>query len=188
MQPTAHDKLVRAAAEEFYAHGIHATGIDTITARAGVAKKSMYNNFRSKEELVLTYIEHRHQEWLDLFAARAEHLTDPRQRCLAVFDAYLDHTHADYPEGFRGCGLLNVAGELPVGHPGRELVRRHKAEIEQIFVNELRELPDAADDATHLAELLSFLLEGAISVAGLEGDDTRVRHARALAAEVVGAL
>lgn len=188
MAPTARAKILQASAREFYAHGVHATGIDTITAAAGVAKKSMYNNFRSKEELVLTYIELRHEEWLGLYAAQVKGLKDPRQRCLAIFDAYLDHSHADYPEGFRGCGLLNLAGELPAGHPGRAAIRQHKAEIEGIFAAELEALPDAAADATRLAELLSFLLEGAISIAGLEGTDTRLRHARSYAAEVLSAL
>lgn len=188
MAKTAREKLLGAAAEEFYAHGIHATGIDTITNRAGVAKKSMYNNFRSKQELVATYIEARHQQWLDLYARRVADTTDPKERCLAVFDAYLDHAGADYPEGFRGCGLQNVAGELPNDDPGRAIIRTHKREIEQMLEQEIARIPEAEGDAPHLAELLIFLLEGAVQLAGLEGTTTRLIHARALAADVIGAL
>ncbi|MEX6113796.1 TetR/AcrR family transcriptional regulator [Providencia stuartii] len=51
----------------FYNEGIAATGIDTIAKKAGVAKKSLYNNFSSKAELVTTYIRLRHEEWLALY-------------------------------------------------------------------------------------------------------------------------
>ena len=51
----ARERLLRAAAELFYSDGVGATGIDSITARAGVAKMSLYNNFSSKADLVDAY-------------------------------------------------------------------------------------------------------------------------------------
>ena len=53
---TAREKLLSAAEERFYNNGINATGIDSITTDAGVAKKSLYNNFSSKAALVDAYI------------------------------------------------------------------------------------------------------------------------------------
>ena len=49
----ARERILRAAARRFYQEGVTATGIDTITAEAGVAKMSLYNNFSSKADLVL---------------------------------------------------------------------------------------------------------------------------------------
>src|SRR3989442_6772730 len=106
---------MKAAAELFYAHGMAATGIDAITERAGVARKSLDNNFASKDDLVLAYIRDRHQEWLMLYELRAINAQTARDRVLAVFDAYIDHAGAAYIHGFRGCGLLNAAAELPAG-------------------------------------------------------------------------
>ena len=54
---TAGVRLLDAAARLFYADGIAATGINAITAEAGVARMSLYNNFASKEELMLAYLE-----------------------------------------------------------------------------------------------------------------------------------
>src|SRR5687768_2397896 len=51
----AREALLEAAARRFYAYGLTGTGIDTITAQAGVAKKSLYNNFASKADLVTAY-------------------------------------------------------------------------------------------------------------------------------------
>jgi len=52
----ARQRLLDAVARLFYAEGMVATGIDTITAEAGVARKRLYNNFASKQDLMLAYI------------------------------------------------------------------------------------------------------------------------------------
>ncbi|MFI8230213.1 TetR/AcrR family transcriptional regulator [Streptomyces sp. NPDC085900] len=186
---SARGRLLAAAARRFYADGVSATGIDTITAEAGVAKMSLYNNFSSKADLVLAYLDERHEEWLGLYRQRLAEARDPRGGVLAVFDAYADHAAFAYERGFRGCGLLNAAAELPAGHEGRDLVRRHKEEVEALLAGHLGELlPDRPEEARALAEQLSFLLEGAMARAGLEGAATRVVRARAMAADLLDRL
>ncbi|WP_026554583.1 TetR/AcrR family transcriptional regulator [Arthrobacter sp. 35W] len=180
----ARERLLKAAAEMFYANGMSATGIDAITERAGVARKSLYNNFASKDALVLAYIQARHQEWLELYERRAAQASGPREAVLAVFDAYIDHAGAAYVHGFRGCGLLNAAAELPAGAPGRTAVREHKEEVESILTTALAEILDAGR-AAELAEQLSFVLEGAVARAGLEGTPERLVHARKIASSLL---
>ena len=183
----AREKLLDAAGQLFYASGTTATGIDAITAAAGVAKKSLYNNFASKDELVLAYLETRHAEWLDLYSRRLAQASAPEQRVLAVVDAYLDHANGAYEFGFRGCGLLNAAAELPSGAPGRAAVRRHKEHVERILADDLGALTDP-DTARETAEHFSFLLEGAVARAGLEGTSDRLKRARGIAARMITAL
>lgn len=179
---TARERLLKAASELFYNEGIVATGIDAITARAGVAKMSLYNNFASKADLVQAYVQSRHEEWQGIYRARLRTAVTPRDRILAVFDSYLDHAAFDYQKGFRGCGLYNAAAELPMGDPGRAAVATQKEEAERFIRDALEELlPRDPTRAAELAEHLSFLLEGAMTRAGLEGHDTRLRSARRMA-------
>ena len=179
---TARERLLKAASELFYNEGIVATGIDAITARAGVAKMSLYNNFSSKADLVQAYVESRHEEWRQILQARLRTAVTPRDRILAVFDSYLDHAGFDYQKGFRGCGLYNAAAELPMGDPGRAAVATQKEEAERFIRDALHELlPRDPTRAAELAEHLSFLLEGAMTRAGLEGHDARLRSARRMA-------
>jgi AcrR family transcriptional regulator len=185
----ARERLLAAAARRFYADGVAATGIDTITAEAGVAKMSLYNNFASKADLVVAYLDARHEEWLGLYRRRLAEAPDARGRVLAVFDAYADHAAFAYDHGFRGCGLLNAAAELPAGDRGREVVRRHKEEVEDLLAGHVGELlPGRPEQARATAEHLSFLLEGSMARAGLEGAGTRLRHARAMAAGLLERL
>ena len=108
---------------------------------------------------------------------------------LAVFDAYADHAELACEHGFRGCGLLNAAAELPAGDPGRTVVRVHKEDVEGLLAGHLDGLlPGRPDAAWAMAEHLAFLLEGAMARAGLDGSAVRLRHARRIAASLLDAL
>ena len=182
----ARERLLAAAERRFYAEGVTATGIDTVTADAGVAKMSLYNNFSSKSDLVRAYLDARHEDWLARYRARIAKTSGPVEAVLAIFDTYIDTAHSAQETGFRGCGLLNAAAELPADDEGRTVVRRHKEEVEHLLTGHLeRLLPERPDEARATAEHLSFLLEGAITRAGLEGETTRLHHARTLAATLL---
>lgn len=119
---TAYEKLLSAARVLFYNHGLNdGTGIDAIVKRAGVAKKSLYNNFASKDEQVAAYLRVRHEEWLSLYQKRLQAAMTPRERVMAVFYAYEGHAEYAYENGFRGCGLLNAAADCLLGRPDAEL-------------------------------------------------------------------
>lgn len=180
---SAREKLLEAAGRRFYSDGIAGTGIDTIVADAGVAKMSLYNNFASKDELVIAYLEKRHEEWRGFLDTRLEAASDSRGRILAAFDAYLDHAAQSYEHGFRGCGGLNGAAELPVGHPGREAVRRHKEEVREIFHDNCAQA--GLKDPSRTAEHLFLLVEGGVVSAGLVGTPEHLKRARGAASDLL---
>ena len=186
---SAKERLLKAASDLFYNQGVVATGIDAITSRAGVAKMSLYNNFESKAELVQAYIRSRHEDWRQLYRHRAKRASTQQERILAVFDSYLDHAAFDYHRNFRGCGLYNAAAELPAGDPGRAIVAAQKEEAERLIREGLQEiLPHDSARVAEMAEHLSFLLEGAMTRAGLEGHDARLRSARRIATSLLDRL
>ncbi|EJB8480978.1 MULTISPECIES: TetR/AcrR family transcriptional regulator [Acinetobacter] len=182
---TARQKILDAAATLFYNDGITATGINTVTAKADVAKMSLYNNFSSKGELVDAYIAARHQEWLDLYQKRLEKTKTAKEAILAVFDAYQDHAEFAYEKGFRGCGLLNAAAEFPANSSGRNAVRQHKEQVEAIVAEHLNRLLKGSQRVSYIASQLSFLLEGSMARAGLEGSSRQLQLARQMAEDIL---
>ncbi|HAV5324919.1 TPA: TetR/AcrR family transcriptional regulator [Acinetobacter baumannii] len=182
---TARQKILDAAATLFYNDGITATGINTVTAKADVAKMSLYNNFSSKGELVDAYIAARHQEWLDLYQKRLEKTKTAKEAILAVFDAYQDHAEFAYEKGFRGCGLLNAAAEFPANSSGRNAVRQHKEQVEAIVAEHLNRLLKDSQRVSYIAAQLSFLLEGSMARAGLEGSSRQLQLARQIAEDIL---
>ncbi|MDC5315425.1 TetR/AcrR family transcriptional regulator [Acinetobacter baumannii] len=182
---TARQKILDAAATLFYNDGITATGINRVTAKADVAKMSLYNNFSSKGELVDAYIAARHQEWLDLYQKRLEKTKTAKEAILAVFDAYQDHAEFAYEKGFRGCGLLNAAAEFPANSSGRNAVRQHKEQVEAIVAEHLNRLLKDSQRVSYIAAQLSFLLEGSMARAGLEGSSRQLQLARQMAEDIL---
>ncbi len=177
---TAKQKILDAAAILFYNDGITSTGINSITDKAKVAKMSLYNNFPTKADLITSYIEARHQEWLDLYALRNQQAHTPIDKIVAVFEAYQDHAEFAYEKGFRGCGLLNAAAEFPAHSTERLAVKRHKDEIENIISTQLANIISDAYKVKQMALLLSFILEGSIARAGLESSSEKVQAATAM--------
>jgi AcrR family transcriptional regulator len=184
---SARQKLLQAAGELFYRNGLAATGIDAITARAGVAKMSLYNNFDSKADLASAYIDDRCMRWRANLDRRIANASTHKERVLAVFDSYLDQVDADGAE-FRGCGLLNAAAELGVAEPARTSVVAQKNEVEKLFRDYLNKSGADAAAVAVAAEHLSLILEGGIARAGLEGNGARLLSARKIAATIVDQL
>src|SRR5438067_4457371 len=50
------DRILAAAGELFYRHGIRAVGVDSIAEAAGTNKMTLYRHFTSKDELVAEYL------------------------------------------------------------------------------------------------------------------------------------
>ena len=79
------EHLLDTALSLFGTEGFHATGIDKILASAGVAKMTLYNHFRSKDELILAALRRRDERFRHWFVREVEHrAATPRDRLLAA--------------------------------------------------------------------------------------------------------
>lgn len=167
----AKEKLLQVADREFYETGIGATGINALTDMAGVARMSLYKNFASKDEVVLEYLERRHRNWLELHRVRVEAAATPLDRAMCVPRSYIDRAD-QRGEHFRGCGLLNAAGELQTNAPVRQAVVDIKSRVVGVFIDDLRAagIPDAATTG----EELFLLLEGGMVHAGLHASKDNI--------------
>src|SRR5438105_10580733 len=56
-KPATHAERILAAADKlFYEQGIRAVGVDTIAAEAGVSKRTLYNHYPTKDDLIAAYL------------------------------------------------------------------------------------------------------------------------------------
>jgi len=83
------ERIIRTAYDLFCQHGVQAIGVDRIVAEAGVAKMTLYRNFRSKEELVVATLERREELWTwGWLGGEVERRGGtPVEKLLAIFDA-----------------------------------------------------------------------------------------------------
>src|SRR6202035_4466567 len=58
-KPTMKERILETADRLFYLQGIRAVGVDTIAAKIGISKRTLYNHFPSKDELIRAYLARR---------------------------------------------------------------------------------------------------------------------------------
>jgi AcrR family transcriptional regulator len=181
-------RILAAAGELFYRHGIRAVGVDSIAEAAGTNKMTLYRHFESKDELVAEYLRQEAGKADASWAAlAAKYPGDPLAQFRAWFAAVAAHV-GDCNE--RGCALANAAVELPEkDHPARTVIEDFKRRQRDALV---RLCADAGlSEPEMLADELHLLLEGARVTAqsiGADGLDARlVRMSEALIAAHRGA-
>ena len=59
MPPSRREDLVDAAMRVFYRHGFHASGLDRILEEGGISRMTLYNHFKSKDELIVAALRRR---------------------------------------------------------------------------------------------------------------------------------
>jgi AcrR family transcriptional regulator len=182
-QTPPRERILAAASELFYRHGIRAVGVEAIAEAAGTNKMTLYRHFDSKDELVAEYLRRLAADaahfWDDLAAA---HPDDPRGQLrgwLAAMEAHVVDTDQ------RGCALANAAVELPdKDHPARRVIEQFKGAQRDRLVALCGAIGIAEPEM--LADELFLLLEGArasVQSLGPQGPASRlVRMGEALIA------
>lgn len=159
--------LVATALRLFAAGGYHAVGIDTVLAEAGVAKKTLYAHFPSKNALIAEVLRERDRRFCASLADFVDRQSAPLDRLAAVF-AW--HRQWFEEPGFAGCMFLNVAAEFHGEVAELQLLaREHKQAVEAYLAGLLAPLVGAGA-APALATDFTLLLDGAIGVALVSGD------------------
>ncbi|WIY02761.1 TetR/AcrR family transcriptional regulator [Amycolatopsis mongoliensis] len=175
MTPTeATDRLLEAAEELFYAHGVQAVGMDAVRTRSGVSLKRLYQTFPAKNDLVEAYLRRRDERWR---RSLREFVHARGDAPLAVFD-WLRNWFSE--PGFRGCAFINSFGEFGEPAPGvAAAIREHKDQL-RAYVRGL-----VPDNTT--ADQLFSLMEGATVLAAITGDPGEASTAREAAKVLLAA-
>ncbi len=183
-KPTKRDQLIDAALELFDAGGFHATGIDAIIARAGVAKMTLYKHFGSKEELIVAALDRQSEDALACMKSKIEaSSSDPEERLLAIFDI-AEKQCAD--KGWRGCAFLRASGEFgDLDCAVHAAAANHGARMHE-FVSQLCSDAGVTNPAC-LAQQLLVLHTGAIASAQIAGGTDPVCSARTSARILIDA-
>lgn len=168
---SARQRILDVAIPLFYHEGARAVGIDTIIAKSGVAKMSLYRSFRSKDKLIAACLEERDKsywQWFD--GVVAQHPDEPREQLRGVIRGIAKRTSNP---GYRGCIFLNTATDYAAPwHPGRKLAVRHKQTLASRLLKICRQL--GVRDPVALSRQLVLLINGAQATAGMLGTRTQM--------------
>jgi AcrR family transcriptional regulator len=166
-EPSPAERVLAAADKLFYSQGIRAVGVDAVAAEAGVSKRTLYNHYPSKDDLIAAYLQGR-------FRHIAPSDAPAREQILGAFD-YLERRFAE--AGFRGCPYVNAVTEIgDPKHPAVSIAVQFKEQRRLWFRALLERL--RAKNADALATQLQILFEGALAAMMVRGDPALARAAR----------
>lgn len=153
MERPARERILLTAHDLFYRDGIRSTGIDRVIAESEVAKVTFYRHFPSKNDLILAFLEYRHQRWMAWFR---EALERHGKNIEAIVPALKEWFISD---GYRGCAFINSTGEVGNAIPGVDAItRNHKREMTALIAQLLPE--NIQKDA--VASAIALAVDGAI--------------------------
>lgn len=166
------ERIVDAATELFYAHGIRAVSAEKVIAQVGITKVTFYRHFPTKDDLIVAYLQRRAQ-W------ERDAIVGARQAAADVPDAFRIVAEAIGAEsctpGFRGCPFINAAAEYAdPQHPVRRVVDAHRRWFKQVIQELLDEIK--VPDSALVADELVMLRDGAM-VSGYLSDPNAVADA-----------
>lgn len=166
------ERILIAARDLFYRFGLHPVGVDAIAEAALTNKMTLYRHFKSKDDLIVAYIQQLADEGEDIWERIfSENPDDPQKR----LDAWVDFVEDVLTNKFeRGCAIANAAVELDAEHPARVLIeaykRRKRTRLVKLFKDARYRDPEL------LADEVFLLFEGArINIqCGKKGPASRV--------------
>ena len=87
--------ILNAATRAFIAHGFAGTSMETIAEAAPVSKPTLYNHFKSKQELFAAVIECKCADLLGTFSSVQAEVNDPVAGLSAIAQAFIDLLYAE---------------------------------------------------------------------------------------------
>jgi AcrR family transcriptional regulator len=174
---TVRDKIVGVAARLFYNQGYNTTGINQVIDEAGIARASLYHHFKSKTDLLHTYLEQQHDKWFKALDDFINTRKSPKERLLAIFDYRMQR---QITLEFGGCPFVKANTETTADDKTtNEIVNRNKDRLKAMISSLVKQLPSKSTSlsASMLTETLFLLMEGATTVASFQ--KTKEAHANA---------
>lgn len=178
------ERLLAAASDLFYRDGIHAVGVDTIAAAAGVTKKTLYDRFGSKETLAVAYLRGRDARWRERLESELAREPDGSvDRLLAVFDI---SGRWAAENSTKGCSAINARAETSDPEdPVAAEATRQKRWMRDVFERLCREAD--VPGADRLAKTLMLLYEGGLVTVGMGTFPEPFAAAREAASSILAA-
>ena len=178
-------KIIETASHLFYQKGYNLTGINEIIKEASIAKATLYNHFKSKEDICLAYLHFKDatlQQELKAFTIKT---AAGKERVLALFD-FLKFFF--FSKDFNGCWCLNTISEIPKENQKiRKVIQDQKKNLIRFIEKLVEENLSNKSKKEHqqIAKQLYLLYESALSESHLHQDIWPIESARKLCATII---
>lgn len=177
--------IIETASFLFYKNGYNSTGINEIISESGIAKATLYNHFKSKEDICLSYLQFKNTTFLTDIKAFCESKEKGEARILAIFD-FLQLFFLD--KDFNGCWCIKTVSEIPKEN---ERIRSEIQSQKNLFIqfisdlvkDNLEEKAEVKSDS--LARQIYLLYESAVAESHLHQAEWPIQETKTLCSRIV---
>lgn len=177
--------IVETASHLFYQNGYNLTGINEIIKEAGIAKATLYNHFKSKNDICLAYLDYKDKVFTESIKSFMNELPQGENQILGLFD-FLTSFFQD--KNFNGCWCINTVSEIP--KENEEVKSKIKKQKNGLitFINELTDnafKSNTEKENKTLAKQIYLLYESAVSESFLHQSDWPINEAKSLCKKII---
>lgn len=174
------DHIIKTASDLFYNKGYNLTGINEIIKTAGIAKATLYNHFKSKEEICIAYLQYKNTHFLEDIKTYVSNSGKGKTQLLSLFD-YLDKFYKS--NSFNGCWCINTISEIPKENTliRNEIIKQKKnliAFFKDLILKNIDTI--SASESDVLAKQIYILYEGAVAESHLQNDNWPIQSAKSI--------
>lgn len=184
-QSEVKNRIIETASLLFYSNGYNSTGINQIIAEAGIAKATLYNHFKSKEEICLAYLQHKNIHFLNDFESYITSKPKGKDQILAIFD-FLKLFYQD--KDFNGCWCIKTVSEIPKDNI---IIKKEIQSQKNSFITFISKLIDnnlsiSKDSKINiLARQIYLLYESAVGESHLHQEDWPIIEAKSICNKII---
>ena len=176
--------IIETASYLFYKNGYNLTGINEIIAEAVIAKATLYNHFKSKEDICLAYLQFRNTTFLEEIKRFCFSKPKGQEQVLALFD-FLQLFFKD--KDFNGCWCIKTVAEIP---REEERIRKEIKGQKEAFLGLIGKILAAnveleAGMQDTVARKVYLLYESAVAESHLHQEDWPISSARQLTEMII---
>lgn len=118
--------FLEQAWQQFNQSGFHASGIEQMSEKLGITKKTLYRYFQSKDQLIIEVLEYRHARFMASVLAAVQH--QYQQDAALAYLNFIEHWVQQ--DDFFGCTFINASAEYAkINTLPHQIAHQHKQEL-----------------------------------------------------------
>lgn len=177
--------IIETASFLFYKNGYNLTGINEIISKSGIAKATLYNHFKSKEDICLSYLQFKNNSFLNDIELYCKSQVKGKSQVLAIFD-FLQVFFKD--KDFNGCWCIKTVSEIPKDNERiRTEIQNQKnlfiQLISKLIVSNLESLKSTEIES--LSKQIYLLYESAVSESHLHQTDWPIKETKKICSLII---
>jgi AcrR family transcriptional regulator len=180
------EKIINAAGRLFYEQGYNLTGINQVIEEADIAKRSLYNHFDSKTDLLFSYLDKLQEDWYKGANIYLVPFKDPKKKMLALFDYRIKN---QLKLKYGGCAFVKINAEAGCTDEGiLKRAQKNKDKLKSfiaIIMAEFKNKVSPVLSNDELIQMIYLMMEGGITSTSIYKDVNELRAAKKILSKIL---